>query len=278
MHTFETPGPTTLVVRTPAGQVTVTADDTQRTTVDLQPLNAAGEDAIAAALVEQRRDTVIVDIPRNRTGLFRPHASLDIVVTVPTGSMLEVKAESADVTATGTFGEALITTGSGQVEIDDVTGSAKLKSGSGAVRARRVGKALMAGTGSGDISVDHSGRSATLSVGSGDIRIGEVSGETVTKTGSGDVEVERLGGTLVTKTGSGNLVVHQARSGAVRAKGASGNISIGVVEGTAAWLDVSTLTGRFVQELEESGAPSDGQERVEIVAHTVSGDLRVHRS
>ena len=55
-------------------------------------------------------------------------------------------------------------------------------------------------------------------------------------------------------------------------------ITIGVAEGTAAWLDVSTLTGRVIQELEQTGAPADGQQRVEITAHTVSGNLRVHRS
>lgn len=90
--------------------------------------------------------------------------------------------------------------------------------------------------------------------------------------------MERLGGSLQTRTGSGNLTVRRATSGVVRAQGASGDITIGVVEGTAAWLDVSTMTGRVVQELGESDAPDEGHRRVEINAHTVSGDLRVHRS
>ena len=99
----------------------------------------------------------------------------------------------------------------------------------------------------------------------------------VTKSGSGDVEVGRLGGRLQTKSGSGSLTVRRATSGMVRANGASGDISIGIEEGTAAWLDLSTVSGRVTQELEESAAPSDGQQRVEITAHTVSGDLRVFR-
>jgi DUF4097 and DUF4098 domain-containing protein YvlB len=278
MYTFETPGPTTLVVRTGGGHVNVTAADTQRTTVELTALNPAGADAIAGATVEQQRHGIVVDLPRHRSGLFRPHPSVGIDISLPTGSILEVKAESADVTATGSFAEALVTSGSGEVEVGDVTGSAKLKSGSGSVSAGTVGKALTVSTGSGDVRVGHLGRSASLTVGSGDIRIGEVTGETVAKTGSGDVEVDRLGGTLVTKSGSGNLVVRRAASGSVKANGASGSITIGVEQGTAAWLDVSTLTGRVSQELEESGAPTDGQQRVEITAHTVSGDLRVHRS
>lgn len=278
MHAFETPGPTTLEVRSGAGDVTVTAKDTQRTTVELAPLNAAGAEAVAEATVEQTRNGIVVDVPRHRGGLFRPHPSVAIVITCPTDSVLEVKAESADITATGTFAEAVLTSGSGEVQVGDVTGTARVKSGSGAVSAGSVGTALVMSTGSGDVSVGQTGRTASVSSGSGDIRLGEVTGDTVAKTGSGDVEVDRLGGTLITKSGSGNLVVRRATSGSVKANGASGSITIGVDQGTAAWLDVSTLTGRVIQELEQTGAPTDGQQRVEITAHTVSGDLRVHRS
>ena len=278
MHTFETPGPTALTVRTGGGHVTVTAEDTHRTTVELTALNPAAAAAVAEATVEQRSGAVLVDVPRQRSGLFRSQPSVGIAITVPAGSTLEIKAESADITATGSFAEALLTSGSGELRVGDVTGSARLKSGSGSVSAGNVGGALVISTGSGDVSVDDPGRSATLSAGSGDIRIGELTGETVAKTGSGDVEVDRLGGTLVSKSGSGNLVVRRATSGSVKANGASGSISIGIARGTAAWLDVSTLTGRVSQELEQAGAPPDGQQRVEITAHTVSGDLRVHRS
>jgi DUF4097 and DUF4098 domain-containing protein YvlB len=278
MHTFETPTPTALAIRCGAGHVRITAEETARTTVELTPLNAAGEEAVAEARVEQRAHGIDVDVPRHRGGLLRSHPSVRIVVTVPTGSTLAVKAESADIVATGSYADAALTTGSGEVELGDATGSAQLKSGSGAVSAGHIGTALVVTTGSGNVQVGHSGRSATVSVGSGDIRIGEVAGDVVTKTGSGDIEVDRLGGNLVTKSGSGNLVVRRAASGAVKANGASGSISIGIEEGTAAWLDVSTLTGRVSQELQQASAPTDGQQRVEITARTVSGDLRVHRS
>jgi DUF4097 and DUF4098 domain-containing protein YvlB len=278
MHTFETPGPTHLAIRCGAGHVRVTAEETARTTVELTPLNAAGEEAAAEARVEQRTHGIEVDVPRHRGGLFRPHPSVGIVVTVPTGSTIAVKAESADIVAIGSYADAALSTGSGDVDFGDATGSAQLKSGSGSVSAGHIGQELVVASGSGNVRVGHSGRSTTVSVGSGDIQIGEVAGEVVTKTGSGDIEVDRLGGALVTKSGSGNLVVRRAASGSVKANGASGSISIGVEQGTAAWLDVSTLTGRVSQELEQTGAPTDEQQRVEITAHTVSGDLRVHRS
>src|SRR4029077_7318567 len=108
--------------------------------------------------------------------LFRPHPSVGIVITCPTGTLLEVKAESADIRASGTYSDTVLTTGSGEVAVEEVTGSAKLKSGSGTITAGRVGKGLVVATGSGNVNVDSSSRSATVTVGSGDIRIGEVTG------------------------------------------------------------------------------------------------------
>ena len=139
-------------------------------------------------------------------------------------------------------------------------------------------KALAVTTGSGDVHVHQCGRVASLTAGSGDISVGEVVGEVVTKTGSGDIEVGRLDGSLVTKAGSGSLTVRRASTGSVRANGASGDISVGVEQGTAAWLDLSTVSGRVEQELGETEPPDPGQHTVEITAHTVSGNLRVHRS
>ena len=278
MHTFETPEPTTVVVRTPAGRVTVTAEDTDLTTVEVTPLGSAGADVVDQTLVEQQGRSVVVDVPRHRAGLFRQGPAVAIAITCPAGSLLEVKAEASDVRAIGMFEHALVTTGSGDIDVETVSGAAKLKTGSGSVSAGQVDEGLMVTTGSGNVSVQQSGRSANLKAGSGDIRIGELAGEVVAKSGSGDVEVGRLGGALFTKSGSGSLTVRHAASGSVKATRASGDISIGVEEGTTAWLDVSTLSGRVSQELGESPAPREGQKRVEITAHTVSGDLRVHRS
>lgn len=278
MHAFDTPDPTTLVVRTGSGQVTVTTAETARTTVELRALNAAAEEVLAEATVEQRGSTVLVDVPRQRWGLFREGPAVAVTVTCPTGSTMDLTSESADIDVTGTVADASVSSGSGSITLETITGGARLKSGSGSVSARHVAEGLAVKTGSGDVDVARSEGSATVTVGSGHVRFGDLTGDVVTKTGSGDVDVDRLGGTLMTKTGSGNLTVRRATSGAVRANGASGDITIGIEEGTAAWLDVSTLSGRVHQELGESDGPGEHQQRIEITAHTVSGDLRVHRS
>ncbi len=240
-HTFETPSAPTVVVELGAGRVDLATDDTDRTTVELTPLDAAGETAVAEAVVEQRGSAVAVVLPRH-AGLFRHAGSVGVTITCPRGSTLDVRTGSAPVRARGDYAEASIGTGSGDIDVDTVSGSARLKSGSG------------------------------------DIRVGDAPGEMATRTGSGDVEVDRLDGTLQTKSGSGNLTVRRASAGTIRASGASGDISIGIEEGTAAWLDVSTASGRVHQELGESEPPGPEQRRLQISARTASGDLRVHRS
>ncbi len=278
MHTFETPGATTIVVRNGAGQINVAAADTDRTTVELTPLNPAGEEAIAQATVDQTRQTVVVHLPKHRSGLLRQGPAVQVDITCPHGVSLDLESESADVRATGQFLEAACSTGSGDIDVENVTGSARLRSGSGTVTAGDIAQALSVSTGSGDVNVERARGSSSVKVGSGDVSVRELGGELVTKTGSGSVEVGQLGGRLVTKTGSGGLTVRRAGSGSVHATGASGSISIGVEQGTAAWLDVSTVSGRVSQELGESPAPSADQDRVEITAHTVSGNLRIHRA
>ena len=256
MDTFETPDTTTLVVRSGAGHVTITAEDTDRTTVELTPLNAAGEDAVAEARVEQQRRRRAGGPPPHRGGLFRPHPSVGIAITCPTGTTLEVKADSADVRR-----HRHLRRGEPQHRVRRGGRRARHRLRQAEVRLRHGRRPDASGRRSWSAPVratspsTAAARAPRVSVGSGDIRIGELAGEAVTKTGSGDVEVDRLGGTLMTKSGSGNLVVRRATSGSVRANGASGSISIGIEEGTAAWLDVSTLTGRVSQELDQSDAP-----------------------
>jgi len=64
----------------------------------------------------------------------------------------------------------------------------------------------------------------------------------------------------------------------VRARTVSGGVSVGVANGVAALLDLSTVSGRVRSELEASGAPADGEQRVELVLSTVSGNVSVARA
>jgi hypothetical protein len=72
--------------------------------------------------------------------------------------------------------------------------------------------------------------------------------------------------------------VRRADHGRVRAKTVSGKISVGVAGGTAAHLDISTLSGRVNSELEAGAAPGEGEKRVELVLSTMSGNVNLARA
>jgi DUF4097 and DUF4098 domain-containing protein YvlB len=74
-------------------------------------------------------------------------------------------------------------------------------------------------------------------------------------------------------TGSGDLQVRRASPGRLLAKGASGDIEIGVPPGLPVWTDLSTLSGSVVSDLEPLGPPAEGDDSLAIRARTVSGDI-----
>lgn len=101
MQTFETSTLPTVVVRTGSGHVSIAARDVTATTVELTALNAAADEGIAAARVTHASGAVVVDVPRGGGGLFRPGPKVGVAITCPTGSTLQVKADSADLRTSG---------------------------------------------------------------------------------------------------------------------------------------------------------------------------------
>jgi hypothetical protein len=56
-----------------------------------------------------------------------------------------------------------------------------------------------------------------------------------------------------------------------------GSVHVGVRNGTSALLDVSSLVGSVVNDL-DGAAGAKGADRVKVSARTLHGDVRVHRA
>ena len=133
-------------------------------------------------------------------------------------------------------------------------------------------------TASGDLRVDSIGGSAELATASGDVDVNHVAGDARIRSASGDVEVRAADGSVSVRTASGDIRIGVVRRGVVEIDSASGDVAVGVATGTAAWLDVQALSGGVSSSLEPSDSPGDDAETVSIHAHTLSGDIRVHRA
>jgi hypothetical protein len=125
---------------------------------------------------------------RHSGDLYR-NISIDYEITLP---------------RTSTIGAS---TGSGDVEIQDVGATVKAQSGSGSVRVHGTQGSATLGTGSGDIDLQQSGPGdVKAETGSGNIHLHGLSGALKASTGSGDIEAEgQPTGDWRLSTGSGNV-------------------------------------------------------------------------
>jgi hypothetical protein len=256
--TFPTPDPVDLTVRNASGTVTVTAADTDSSTVDVEPIDSSAEAAELA-----RRTTanlaggrLVVEVPERRGLLgFRPYR-VSVRVTVPTGSRVTTRAASANVTCAGRFGAVTVHTASGDASVDDVDGDVEVHAASGRLRLRSGGR-VEAHTASGKVD------------------IGRATGDVEVHAASGDVRVGVAEASVRVKTASGRVSIEEARQGTVDVHAASGDLRVGVRAGVVARLDLNTVSGRVRSELPvEDSRPAEGAP-LEIRARTVSGDLLV---
>jgi DUF4097 and DUF4098 domain-containing protein YvlB len=266
-YTFDTPKPVSLFVEIGRGSVTVTATETTESYV-----RVTGRDA-EAVRVDQSGDKISVIAPKARTGFWSGDASLEVTVTIPTASDLAVRTGSADITVDGEVGAAQLRSGSGEVQVDTLDGPAVVETGSGNIRIDDARAELRIKSGSGAVNVGQAGSSVAASTGSGDVEVGTCAGPTVVKTGSGDLHVAEAMSDVSLTTGSGDLVVRRATRGRLTAKGASGDIRLGIAAGVPVWTDITTVSGAIRSDLAGAGQPTEGGEHIEVRAKTVSGDV-----
>ena len=262
MPTFDTPEPIAVRVDAAAGFVRLVATDRADTVVAVRAHDESRPADVRAAeqtRVDYDNGKLTVSAARRGFALFRGGA-VDIEIALPSGSRLKASAASADVHAEGELADCGISTASGDVDVDVVRGNLKAASASGSITVRAV---------AGKVSVATASGSATL---------GEVDGDLVFKAASGDLSVARLCGGLRAQTGSGSVNVATAVRGEISTFTSSGEVGVGVVEGTAARLDLITGSGAVTNLLEPADGPTEGDDTLLIQVRTGSGDIDIHRA
>lgn len=283
MPTFATPDPLTIVIDVSGVVLTLRAEDRDETTVDLRPHNPA-----RAADVELARRTT-VDLVHNRLVIRSPRTArarlrslfgggdrVDLDIAVPTGSTLEVRGWG-DLTSSGDLGAVDIDTAMGDIDLDSV-GRIRAKTSAGDIRIASAAGSADLRTSAGGIEVGHAGADVTANTSAGDVRVDEALGDLRLSTSAGDVRVERATASVSVKASAGDIRLQSVRSGSVTAESTYGRVEIGVVEGTAAWLDVEARHGVVRTELEDAPGPEESDETVELHATTGYGDIIVRRA
>ena len=273
MQTFATPGPLSLRLQVPSGDVDVATVAGTETTVEIEPfrLDEATEAAVAAARVDLRErgggsSELRVEIPEAGAGgrfgfLFGRSPEVRVRIACPHGADLQVKSKSADVDARGRFGDVQIETASGDVGIGNVDGSLRIQCVSGDVRFGRVGA------------------TAEINSVSGDVHGEEVAGNATLNSVSGDVTLRRAEASVDVNTVSGDQRLEAVRQGSTKSHSVSGDLEIGVVRGSRVWIDANSRSGDVTSELEVGDArPAGAGPMLELRVQTLSGDITIARA
>ena len=108
--------------------------------------------------------------------------------------------------------------------------------------------------------------------------IGEVTGDLRVNGANGAITVDRAHAGVTAKTASGSVRIGEVSRGAVTLETAAGSVDVGIRTGTAAWLDLNTVSGRIRNELAAAAAPDGSDDTVEVRARTYVGDIVVRRT
>ena len=260
MAHWEFPGsdPIDVFIDLAAGQIALTAGPTDVTTVDLTASGRGRDEALPADVRVSFEDGRLEIAGPRRSGLWRSHAGLDLAVTLPAGSRCLVRTASADVSCTGDLAELDVHTASGDVQAGTVTGRSKIQ------------------TASGDVQLDEAGADADLHTAGGDIELARAGGAVTVRTASGDVNIGAAATSVTVMTSSGDVELGSVAAGRTDVKTVSGDIVVGVPPGVGVYLDLASVTGATVSQLDETGASDDIP--LEVVCRSVSGDIRIARA
>lgn len=282
MTTFETPQPIAVVVDVSVrADIWIVAGNRTETVVNVQPRDATR--ALDARVAEQ----TTVDYsegrlqvrlrPLRRYSWFSDGGAVDITVEVPIGCSLELKSGMGDLHCEGEFSSAELKTEMGHVRIDHCT-DLRVHTGLGDVTVERVAGRAEIKTGSGKVRIREIDGSATIKNGNGSTHIVDAAGELHVSAGNGDVSVERAGAATTVKASNGDISIGEVARGTLTLQSAAGSLAIGVRDGSAAWLDLSTKYGRVRNGLDATAGPGGADAKVEIRARSAYGDITVRRS
>ena len=280
MSEFDTTGPIDVSVEFAVGDLRITAGDRPGTLVEVRPSDPGSDRDVRAAeqtRVECADGRLLVRGPKQTGfGLFGKPGSIDVEITVATGSRLRSTTGVASVQSAGTLGECRIKTGVGAIRVQRAA-AVEVSSGSGDVEIEEADGFVEATTGSGSLRLDLLHGAAVTKNSNGVTRVGSVTGDLRAAASNGDVLIGDAAAGVVASTANGSIRIGSVSNGEVSMKTALGELEVGVPSGTAAYLDLHTSFGTVRNNLDASPAPAPGEPAVEVHARTSYGDIVVRR-
>lgn len=276
MPTFATPGPITATVQVAGAQVRVTASDRTDTVVLVEPINTASQSDVKVAN-KTKVDFAGGQLSVKTTVSGDKNGSVAITIDLPAGSSLVAYLAHSSVHADGSLGECDLHVAKGRVQLDRIN-------------------TLQANIASGEVAIGHIAGRANIDGGAFAMRIGEVTGtvglsnsggqawighasaDLDLSSGSCDFDIDRADGSVTATTASGAIRIGRMTHGQAKLMNGSGNIEVGIGEGTAASIDVSSERGAVHNFVSSQANPDPSDNKVMVHARTRHGDIIIQRT
>ena len=254
----------------------VTASDRTDTVVLVEPIDKASKKDVKVAsktTVEfaDSQLSVKTTVSGDKDG------SVVITIDLPASSSLVVYLAHSSVQADGSFGECGLHMASGRVQLDRIN-------------------ALQADIAAGEVTIGHiAGRAniegavfairisevedtVKLSSSGGQTWIGHAWADLDLSSGSGGFDIDRADGSVTAETGDGAIRIGRLTRGQAELLNGSGNIEVGISEGTAARVDVNSERGSVRNSVPSQENPGLSDNKVTVHARTRHGDVIIQRA
>jgi DUF4097 and DUF4098 domain-containing protein YvlB len=280
MPTFDTPEPISATIDLAVGDVRISAADRSATVVEVRPSDASNEDDCKAAeltRVEYENEQLLVKAPKLRSWLSRGDGgSIDVTIELPAGSRVHAAVGLGDFDCDGRLGDCRVKTGLGRIRVDRAD-AINLKTGAGDISVDRATGRAEVTAGSGDVRLRELDSSAVIKNSNGDTWVGVAAGDLRLNAANGSISVDLAHATVAAKSANGDVRLGEVVRGSVVLETKIGDLEVGIPEGTAAWLDVSSRFGHVRNALDATDAPGPSAETVEVRARTSVGEVVIRR-
>lgn len=282
MPTFDTPGPISATIDLVLGNVKIIASDRTDTVVEVRPTDESARDDVRAAeqtQVDFGAGSLTVKQPKSWR-MYTPfggNESIDVIIELPKGSQVHGRASMCRFVCTGELGRCDLKTSAGDLQIDKA-GPVELHASAGNITIDHAVSRTNVKTGSGIVRIREIDGPAVIKNSNGDSWIRTATGDLQINAANGNITVEQPTATVTAKTANGNIRVGDVARGALRLETSIGELEVGIHEGSAAWLDISSKIGTVQNLMEAVEQPDQASEKVEVYARNAFGNIIIRRA
>ncbi len=258
MPAFATPEPITATVTVAGAQVRVAASDRTDTVVLVEPINEASQSDVRVAS-KTKVDFAGGQLTVKTTVSGDKNGSVAITIDLPAGSSLVAYLANSSVHADGLLGACELHMASGQTQLDRIN-------------------TLQANISAGEVAVGHIAGLANIESRAGQIWIGRASADLELISGGGSLDIGRADGSVTATTADSPIRIGRLTRGQAKLMNASGNIEIGISEGTAAQVDANSERGSVRNSVPSPEDPGMLDNKLAVRARTRYGDIIIQRA